>query len=252
MASRHLAARASRARHPAGSVTDALRRNVTVAVCLFGLGLAPAAHALQLRLAGLMGDKALIVVNGQPRVLSAGSQADGMRVLRVSVDGVEDEVAGRRERLTLQGGPASLAAQGPSGESAGGGAAVVLSPGAEGLFALEAQVQGQTVRGVVDTGASLVAVPVRLAASLGLAPTGQNRDRVFLQTANGRTQGWRVRMSMVKVGATVVREVDAVVVDADLPQVLWGNSLLKAFRVQVQGGQMTLTPVPALTLAKAP
>jgi hypothetical protein len=83
MASRHLAARASRARHPAGSVTDALRRNVTVAVCLFGLGLAPAAHALQLRLAGLMGDKALIVVNGQPRVLSAGSQADGIRVLRV-------------------------------------------------------------------------------------------------------------------------------------------------------------------------
>ncbi len=204
------------------------------------------AQSPTLFLSGLMGDKALVVVAGVPVVVRAGSVlAGGARVLEVSAQSVDIELAGRRQRLGLQGGAVQVGR--PSLPSAGGTGTgtgpVALTAGRNGLFSLDAQIQGTSVPGVVDTGASLVAIPLRLAGALGL---DANAGPVIqMSTANGRTQGHRVVIPVIRVAGQDVRNVDAVVVSGDLPTVLWGHSLLKSFQIQVQGGRMMLTSVAA-------
>ncbi len=200
------------------------------------------AQSPTLFLSGLMGDKALVVVAGVPVVVRAGSVlAGGARVLEVSAQSVDIELAGRRQRLGLQGGAVQVGRT--SLPSAGGTGPVALTAGRNGLFSLDAQIQGTSVPGVVDTGASLVAIPLRLAGALGL---DANAGPVIqMSTANGRTQGHRVVIPVIRVAGQDVRNVDAVVVSGDLPTVLWGHSLLKSFQIQVQGGRMMLTSVAA-------
>lgn len=226
--------------------------SLTVGFVRSALGAAMLWPALSLaqsvQLSGLMGAQALFVIDGVPRVLRAGAQVDGVKVLAVGPDGADVDVAGRRERLSV-GATARLGSSSAGGRGVGGAGSVVLKAGANGLYPLEVRIQGKGVQGVVDSGASLVALPARMAAALGLAGTGG--QAVQLQTAAGPTRGKRVLIPEVQVGEHVVRNVEAVLVEGELPTALWGHSLLKAFKVQAQGDRMTLQPAVDAVLAKA-
>ena len=54
------------------------------------------AQAQSVSLAGRMGERALIVVNGQPLTLAVGGTVAGVRLLRWSGDEAEVEVAGAK------------------------------------------------------------------------------------------------------------------------------------------------------------
>jgi aspartyl protease family protein len=63
---------------------------------------------------------------------------------------------------------------------------------------------------------------------------------VNMSTANGNTQGWRIKLSSVRVGDVEIREVDAVIVPMAMPYVLLGNSFLTQFQMTRTNDQMVL------------
>jgi aspartyl protease family protein len=203
--------------------------------CMLGLSMLPAlASAQTVSLTGILGSKALLVIDGgAPRSLAAGESRGAVRVLEVGRDAAVVEIAGRRQQLRLGDSPVQLGAR-----AADGPTQLVLFADSRGHFTEQGQINGQTMRYLVDTGASAVAIGRAEADRLGL-PYLQG-DSVQLGTANGAVRGWRLRLDSVRVGGLEARGVEAVVVPQPMPFVLLGNSFLAQFQMTRQGDRMVL------------
>ena len=63
---------------------------------------------------------------------------------------------------------------------------------------------------------------------------------VRLGTANGITQGWRLKLDTVRIGDMQVFGIEAVVTPQPMPYVLLGNSFLAEFQMTRNNNQMVL------------
>ena len=103
--------------------------------------------------------------------------------------------------------------------------AASIAKSADGHFWAEAEVNGETVRVLVDTGASAVALTPADARRLGLDP-----DRLLytrqITTAGGGVRAAPVELDHVTVGGARVEHVSALVVDKGLSASLLGMSYL--------------------------
>jgi len=103
------------------------------------------------------------------------------------------------------------------------------------------QMNGKTVEGLIDTGASTIAINETTARRLGF--TANSLDfRHTADTANGKTDAARVMLDRVEIGTVRVRDVEAFVLrDTALNGTLVGMSFLTKLRsYQVQDGGLTL------------
>jgi aspartyl protease family protein len=64
---------------------------------------------------------------------------------------------------------------------------------------------------------------------------------VYMNTANGTTTAYQVRLNSVKVGDIVLNQVDGVVQESGLPFALLGMSFLNRTEMRRDGEQMVLT-----------
>lgn len=95
----------------------------------------------------------------------------------------------------------------------------------DGHFWAWAEVNGQPIRFLVDTGATTVALTPEDAEALGFRPD----DLKFGQqvtTASGSSRAARVTLASVSVGGARIEEVEAVVVESGLDVSLLGMSYL--------------------------
>ncbi|MBS0466955.1 MAG: TIGR02281 family clan AA aspartic protease [Proteobacteria bacterium] len=192
------------------------------------------AQAQNVALAGILGGKALLVVNGgTPRAVAAGEAHQGVRVLSVAADSAMLEVAGERRSLQLGQGPMSMGSLGGTGQR------VVLKADARGHFISSGQINGRVMQYMVDTGATTVAIGRPDAQRMGLQ-FEQEGQSVRMNTANGVAQGWRMRLDSVRVGDVELRGVDAIVTAEPMPFVLLGNSFLREFEMSRNGDEMVL------------
>lgn len=209
-------------------------RSVTLAA-LVGLGATAGSHAQSVSLQGMLGSKALLMVNGgAPRAVAPGESHQGVKVVSTSGDRAVVVVEG--ERLTLRVGesPASFG----SGPSAGGSDRVVLTADARGHFIAQGSIDNKPVQFMVDTGATAVAISQSEADRLQL--DYRNGRRVQMSTANGTAPGWLFKLRTLRLGDVTAYDVDAVVTPAPMPLVLLGNSFLTRFSMRRDGDQMTL------------
>jgi len=113
-----------------------------------------------------------------------------------------------------------------------------------GMFLAHGSINGQSVRFLVDTGASSVAISATDARRLGIQYRLDGIP-VTANTASGLAKGWRVRLNTVRLGQLLEKNVEAVVVDGDHPrQVLLGMTFLKRMRVDKDGERMQITQTP--------
>lgn len=194
------------------------------------------AHAQTVTLSGVLGSKALLVIDGgAPRALAAGDSLQDVRVLQVAGDTAVVEIKGQRQTLRLGEAPISA---GPRAGGDGTARRVVLKADGRGHFIERGQINGKTMLYMVDTGASSVAIGRADAERMGLPfLSGQP---VRMRTANGEAQGWRLRLDSVRIGDVEVYGVDAVIAPQPMPYVLLGNSFLSHFQMTRQGGEMVL------------
>ncbi|OBY82235.1 TIGR02281 family clan AA aspartic protease [Delftia sp. JD2] len=199
----------------------------------------PPATAQSVALRGVLGSKALLVIDGgTPRALAAGDSLQDVRVLQVSGDTAEVEIKGRRQTLRLGEAPISLGGRGAAGGDPVLGRRVVLKADNRGHFIERGQINGKTMVYMVDTGASSVAIGRSDAERMGL-PFLKGQP-VMMRTANGDAQGWSLRLDSVRVGDVEVFGVDAVVAPLAMPYVLLGNSFLAHVQMTRQGSEMVL------------
>ena len=205
--------------------------------------LAGPAAAQSVALAGSMGgDKALLVIDGQTRVLALGASAQGVTLRGLQGGQAEVEVAGQRRWLALGGTPVRLSSAAAAGAAPASPTTIVLPMGPGGHFGGAGQINGKTVQFLVDSGATSIALSQAEAQRIGL-DWRQGRAGITV-TANGPVAVHAITLSSVRLGGVELANVAAVVLPAEMPMVLLGNSFLGRFTLRQDGDVMRLDKKP--------
>jgi aspartyl protease family protein len=120
---------------------------------------------------------------------------------------------------------------------AGGGRSIVLERNRAGHYLAEGRINGHPVTFLVDTGATDVAVPERVARRIGLE---RGRPTVS-RTAAGDVRTWSTLLRTVDLGGIELHGIRATILpDAAGDEVLLGMSYLKRLELVQRGGTLTL------------
>jgi aspartyl protease family protein len=199
------------------------------------LALAGGASAQSVSLQGMLGNKALLVVGrGAPHSVAPGETWQGVKVLAASGDQALVEIEGRK--LTLHIGDSQVSIGGSAVGAHGN--QIVLTAGSGGHFMSQGTINGHAVQFMVDTGASVIGLGVSEAERVGV--NYQAGQPVRMQTANGVTPAWLVKLASVRIGDVELYDVDAIVGTQSMPYVLLGNSFLSRFQMRRDNEQMVL------------
>jgi aspartyl protease family protein len=120
-----------------------------------------------------------------------------------------------------------------------GRASVTLNADGRGHFIAQGQINGGMVRMLVDTGATMVALPASDAVRLGV--NYKNGRPGYVSTANGTAPTYLVKLDTVKVGDIELHQVDALVQEQGLSVILLGMSFLNRTEMRREGEQMVLS-----------
>lgn len=220
--------------HPIGG---ARRRRLLLALlpALLGALAGAPAQAQSVALTGVMGDRALVVIDGAaPQVISAGEAHQGVTLIGTDGDTAIVDVGGQRRTLRVGESPVSIGTRGAGGP----GSRFILHAGSGGHFAGTGQFNGVTLPFIVDTGASNVVMGIPQAEQIGLNYRKGLRGTVT--TANGTALAWTVQLNSVRLGDIEIYNVTATVVPAGAPVVLLGNSFLGRFQLKQENDQLVL------------
>jgi aspartyl protease family protein len=202
-----------------------LRARLAAALVTLSMLVSGAAGAgPSVRVLALFPDKAMLEIDGQRKVLSAGSTGPaGVRLISADPGKAMVEIDGERQELRL--GSAVSASYQPRLRRE-----IRIMKGNGGYF-VDGLINGQPVQFLVDTGATSIAMSERHAARLGI----QHRvdgTRVGVGTASGNTYGHQITLRAVSIGELRLNDVKAVVIDGDSPRnVLLGMNVLSKFEI---------------------
>jgi len=209
--------------------------NIRALPALFLAACIPAAHAVDVNVIGLFSGRAVIVVNrGAPKTLKAGeSTAEGVKLISADSKVAVIEIDGKRQTLEMGQHFAT------SGSRAEGGSASIRSD-SQGHYLVDGQVNGQHIRFLVDTGATLVSLSEVDARRMGIdylqAPRG------YTIVADGRrVPTYRLKLDSVTVGDVTIFNVDASVSQGSPGLALLGMSFLGRTEMRHDGPTLTLT-----------
>jgi aspartyl protease family protein len=190
-------------------------------------------HAADISVVGVFPGKAVLVIDGgSPKTYSVGNTvASGIKLVSVGTNGAVFDSNGKKQSIDLGEHVNRIS---PSGASS-----VTLQADGRGHFSVQGQINGGTVRMMVDTGASMIALSSADAVRLGI--DYKKGQPVYINTANGTTTAYQVRLNSVKVGDIVLNQVDGVVQESGLPFALLGMSFLNRTEMRRDGEQMVLT-----------
>ncbi|MBL4542721.1 MAG: TIGR02281 family clan AA aspartic protease [Rhodobacteraceae bacterium] len=119
--------------------------------------------------------------------------------------------------------------------------AVVVQRARDGHFHLTAEINGQPIALMVDTGASDLVLTRADAARVGIDPD-RLAFRGIANTANGRVRTAFVALDEMQLGPFIDRGVPAAVNDGQMPHSLMGMSYLSRFgRIEIVGNKMILS-----------
>jgi aspartyl protease family protein len=203
-------------------------------IWLFVLAFGSAAAA-DVALIGVIGDKAavLAVDGGDPKTVKVGQSWRGITVLTVEHDQATIEIEGKQR--VLQRGVHYRNAE----ASGNGRSKVTLAADTRGHFFIDGAVNRVPVRFMVDTGATMVALPQRDADRLGIDYRAGRRAST--RTANGIATVYVVQLDTVRIGDIELHGVEGLVHEGGgLDQALLGMSFLNRVTMQRDGATMTL------------
>jgi aspartyl protease family protein len=109
----------------------------------------------------------------------------------------------------------------------------------DGHFRLSAQMNGEPIVFLVDTGASMVTMDQALAQRLQLTAG----EAFITQTANGQVAGYWSQVARLTFGPYELSNLRVGVVPNMSEEVLLGMNVLKNFSVQISGDQMLIKPL---------
>ncbi|BCA96313.1 aspartyl protease [Legionella antarctica] len=114
---------------------------------------------------------------------------------------------------------------------------MILSADKEGHYHIKGRINEYPVEFLVDTGATLVAIPQALADRLHI----RGRYPIKMFTANGEVTGSLTRLKQLSVGEFILKDVKAVIIPGnDNSLVLLGMNVLSQFNMVQQDMRLIL------------
>lgn len=190
---------------------------------------------LRVSAVALFKDKAVLVINGKRRILKAGSESpEGVVLIKSSSESAVIKINGEESTLRLDGKIVGKYVRGIAAKS------LQLYPGAGGHYFVDGQINGRSMKFLVDTGATSVAINKDDAKRIGLlyrvdgVPT-------MIATASGVVKAYRVNFDEVMIRALSLKRVDGIVVDGSYPrEALLGQSFLNRLDMRREGQMLEL------------
>lgn len=217
-------------------------RHLAIAAALFsGVAVAtPAAAGIEtLTVLALFEDQALLHVDGRNRMIAVGETSpEGVELLKVDSERAVVIVEGRKEVLNL-----GMVANFPGGADdvspSWDGEKLTLWEEDDGFFYANGQINGSSVKFLVDTGANTIAINRRLAERVGV--DYRKGQRGVATTASGVTPMYMVTLDRVSIGDITLRDVQAGVLLGAQPAVpLLGMSFLGKLDMIREGDRLEL------------
>ncbi|MCB1691879.1 MAG: retroviral-like aspartic protease family protein [Pseudomonadales bacterium] len=182
------------------------------------------AREIDIEVVGLFKGAAMLVIDGDQRLLKTGEQTpEGIRLVSADSHEAIVEIGGERRTLDLS---TRISSQFEVPDK------VTVSIGLNniGQYRTTGSINGRPVAFVVDTGANVMAMNAAMAKSLGIDYDGRRPKRAV--TAGGVVNSWDVTLDRVDVGQISVPNVKAAVLEGDYPRdVLLGMTFLRNVRM---------------------
>jgi len=189
----------------------------------------------QVNIVGLFSNMAVVMINGgKPKTLSVGQASDGVKLMAADSKSATLLIEGKTKQLGM-GQAASVA-----GSSASTNPSVTLYADAQGHFLSECKINGASLKFLLDTGATTVAMN---SGDAKFAKIDYKRGQpVQVSTANGVVSAYLVTIANLKIGGITLSQVQGTVLEGGSPSVvLLGMSALNRLDMQRQDIAMTLT-----------
>ena len=189
----------------------------------------------QVNIVGLFSNKAVLIINGgKPKTLSVGQASDGVKLIAADSQAATLQIEGSTKRLGM-GQAASV-----MGKSSSGSASAVLYANSQGHFVSDCQINGASLKFILDTGATSVALN---SGDAKFANIDYKRgEPMQVSTANGVVTAYRVTIATLKIGSITLNQVEASVTEGGSPPlVLLGMSALNRLDMKREDIALTLT-----------
>ncbi len=196
----------------------------------------PVLAATQLNVVGLFSNKAIVSINGSaPQTISAGQTKNGVKLISADSESATFMVEGKRQTLKM-GQAASVAGNaGPVNNNP-----VSLYADSRGHFTGNLSINGASLKYLVDTGASTVAMNSGDAKFAKI--DYEKGEKAQASTANGMVEVYVVKINTLKIGTIILNNVEATVHEGGAPDVvLLGMSALNKLDMKRENSIMTLT-----------
>jgi aspartyl protease family protein len=189
----------------------------------------------QVNIVGLFNDKAVLIINnGKPKTLSVGQSSEGVKLIAANSQTATLLIEGKTKQLGM--GQAATV----SGSAASGVPTATLYANTAGHYVSECQINGATLKFVLDTGATTVALNSGDAKYANI--DYKRGEPVRVDTANGIVTAYRVTIATLKIGNITLNQVEASVLEGGSPSVvLLGMSALNRLEMKKQDIALTLT-----------
>ena len=190
----------------------------------------------RLNVVGLFSGKALVSINGgAPQSIGAGQTKNGVKLISADSESATFMVEGKRQTLKM-GQAASVA--GSSGSVTSD--PVSLFADSRGHFTGNLSINGASLKYLVDTGATTVALNSGDAKFAKI--DYEKGEKVPVNTANGVVTAYLVTLNTLKIGTITLNNVEAVINEGGSPSmVLLGMSALNKLDMKRDNSVMTLT-----------
>lgn len=183
---------------------------------------------------GLFSGKAVVMIDGQRRILTIGETSpEGVKLIAADTKQATLEVDGKSKNYTLGASVSLNFTKAKSIEEK-------IFANDRGMFMSVGSINGQSVRFLVDTGASTVAMNTSQAKHLGVR---YEKEGVVstASTASGFVKAYQVRLKSISLGKIKRRNIAAMVIDGVHPgPILLGMSFLGDLKVEKAGNTLML------------
>ncbi len=188
----------------------------------------------QIEVQALMPGMVVLLIDGSRTTLKTGNESQGVKLISSTTKTAVLEINGEQKSYRM-GTTVNTSFQ----QRAVVTERVMLDD--YGMFRSYGSINGQSVKFLIDTGASSVAMSARQARKLGILYRVDGVE-TRASTASGTVKAWSIQLKSVRLGKLHEQNVPGMVIEGDYPkQVLLGMTFLNRMKVEKEGRIMTVT-----------
>ena len=210
-------------------------RKVTtlVAIGLLSATLQASGASTSVEVEALLGDTAVLMINGQRKTLQVGESFAGVTLVAAQPTTATLEIEGHAQTVGLSQRVGTTFHEAQE-------QIVTIPRDAMMQYQTNATINGRGVMVMVDTGANMVAISSQQAKAMNIDYSAGTLAQV--ETASGLTGAHAVTLQSVSVGGIQVDNVPAMVVEGAYPgTILLGMSYLRHVKLQEHNGVLSLS-----------